>query len=104
MQPRFNEEKANDLIREFQGLTLQVSQLEKRLDKYSSVLKAVFELMRAELNLEQVALAEKVAAVIREKAERANALCSGCNRPLGEKKKCIYCGQERKAESIFDLL
>ena len=104
MQPRFNEEKANDLIREFQSLTLQVSQLEKRLDKYSSVLKAVFELMRAELNLEQVALAEKVAAVIREKAERANALCCGCNRPLGEKKKCIYCGQERKAESIFDLL
>jgi hypothetical protein len=104
MQPRFNEDKANDLIREFQSLTLQVSQLEKRLDKYSSVLKAVFELMRAELNLDQTALAEKVAAVLREKADRANALCSGCNRPLGEKKKCIYCGQERKAESIFDLL
>ena len=104
MQPRFNEEKANDLIREFQGLAHQVRQLEKRLDQYSSVLKAVFELMRAELHLDQAALAEKVAAVLREKAERANALCGGCNRPLGDKKKCIYCGEERKAESIFDLL
>lgn len=60
--------------------------------------------MRAELHLDQTALAEKVAAVLREKAERAQALCSGCNRPLGDKKKCIYCGEERKVESIFELL
>jgi flagellar biosynthesis/type III secretory pathway protein FliH len=104
MQPVFRQESANDLIREFQGLVQQVRQLEKRLDQYSSVLKAVFELMRAELDLDQAALAEKVAAVLREKAERAAALCSGCKRPLGEKKKCIYCGEERKAESIFDIL
>jgi hypothetical protein len=87
MQPRFNEEKANDLIREFQSLTLQVSQLEKRLDKYSSVLKAVFELMSAELNLEQTALAEKVAAVLQEammSIKRFNPTCAawryGINR------------------------
>jgi len=104
MQPVFNQERANDLIREFQGLAQQVRQLEKRLDQHSSVLRAVFELMRDELNLEQVELAEKVASVLREKAERAQALCGGCNRPLGDKKKCIYCGEERKVESIFDLL
>jgi len=104
MQPVFRQESANDLIREFQGLAQQVSQLEKRLDKCSSVLKAVFELMRAELHLEPAALAEKVAAVLREKAARGKALCGGCNRPLGDKKKCMYCGEERKAESIFDLL
>jgi hypothetical protein len=104
MQPVFNAEKANDLIREFNQLRQQVGQLEKRLDKYGSVLRAVFELVRAELNIEPAALAEKVAAVVRAKAERAQAACAGCNRPLGDKKKCMYCGTERPAESIFDLL
>jgi hypothetical protein len=104
IQPVFTQEKANDLIREFNRLTQQVTHMEKRLDKYSSVLRAVFELMRAELNLEPAALVEKLAAVVREKAERAQAPCAGCNRPLGDKKKCIYCGEERKTESIFDLL
>jgi hypothetical protein len=104
MQPIFNQEKANDLIREFNKLAQQVTQLEKRLDKCGCVLRAVFELMRAELHLEPAALAEKVAAAVREKAERAQALCSRCNRPLGDKKKCMYCGEERKSESIFDLL
>ena len=104
MNPTFNEEKANELIREFSKLTDQVKQLEKRLDKSNNVLKAVFELMRAELHLEPSALAEKVAAVVREKAERAQAPCAGCGRPLGDKKKCMYCGEERKSESIFDLV
>ena len=104
MQPGFNSDKANDLIREFNRLTQHVSQMEKRLDKYSNVLRAMFELMQAELNLEPAALAEKLATVVRDKVERAQAPCSNCNRPLGGKKKCIYCGTERKAESIFDLL
>jgi hypothetical protein len=104
MQPVFRQESANDLIREFQGLAQQVSQLEKRIDKQNSVLKAVFELMRADLHIEPAALAEKVAAVVREKADRAQVACANCDRPLGDKKKCIYCGTERKAESIFDHL
>jgi hypothetical protein len=104
MQPVFNEERANDLIRECNRLAQQVGQLEKRLDKFGNVLRAVFELVRAELHIEPAALAEKLAAVVREKAERAQAPCGTCNRPLGNKKKCMYCGTERKAESIFDLL
>lgn len=104
MQPVFKQESANELIREFQGLAQQVSQLEKRIDKYGSVLRAVFELVSTELKLEPAVLHEKVAAVLHEKANRSKALCAGCNRPLGDKKKCIYCGQERKAESIFDIL
>ena len=104
MQPLFNEEKANDLIREVNRLRQQVGQLEKRLDKCSSVLQAVFELVRAELHIEPARLVEKVAAVLREKADRAQATCANCNRPLGDKKKCMYCGTERKAESVFDLL
>ena len=104
MQPTFNQEKANDLIREFSRLAQQVGQLEKRLDKYGNVLRAMFELMRAELHLEPAALAEKLASVVREKAEQAQAPCVTCKRPLGNKMKCMYCGTERKAESIFDLL
>ena len=104
MQPVFNQEKANDLIREFLQLKQHVGHLEKRLDKYGNVLRAVFELMQAELDIEPSALAEKLAAVVREKAERLQALCDTCSRPLGDKKKCIYCGTERKTESIFDLL
>ena len=104
MQPVFNQEKANDLIREFLQLKQHVGHLEKRLDKCGNVLRAVFELVQVELHIEPSALAEKLAAVIREKDERLEALCDTCNRPLGDKKKCIYCGTERKAESIFDLL
>jgi hypothetical protein len=104
MQPVFDQEKANELIREFLQLKQHVGQLEKRLDKSNSVLRALFELVRAELNVEPAALAEKLAAVLREKAERAQAPCPKCNRPLGDKKKCVYCGTERKAESIFDNL
>jgi hypothetical protein len=78
--------------------------LEKRLDKANNVLKALFELVRAELHVEPAALAEKLAAVVREKAERAQAPCPRCNRPLGDKKKCMYCGEERKTESLFDSL
>jgi hypothetical protein len=104
IQPVFNQEKANDLIREFNKLSQQVAQMEKRLEKYGTVLRAVFELVRAELHLEPAALTEKLAEVVRKKAEWAQAACAKCNRPLGEKKKCMYCGEERKAESIFDLL
>jgi hypothetical protein len=104
MQAAFKEERVNDLSHEFHRLASQVGQLEKRLDKHGSVLRAVFELVRAELRLEPAALVEKLAAVVREKADRAQAACAGCNRPLGDKKKCIYCGTERKAESVFDLL
>ena len=104
MQPTFGQEKANDLIREFNHLKQHVGQLEKRLEKSNDVLRAVFELVRAELHLEPAALAEKLAAVVREKAGRAQAACAGCNRPLADKRKCMYCGTERKAESPFDLL
>jgi hypothetical protein len=104
MQPGFDEEYANDLIREFNRLAQHVGQLEKRLDKCGNVLRAVFELVRAELHIEPAALVEKVAAVVREKAERAQAPCRTCKRPLGNKNKCMYCGTERKAESLFDLL
>ncbi len=104
MQPVFNQEKANELIREFNHLTQKVGKLEKRLDKLGNMLRAVFELVGAELHLEPAALAEKLAAVVREKAERAQAPCSTCSRPLGNKTKCMYCGTERAAETIFDLL
>jgi hypothetical protein len=104
MQPTFNQESANELIREFNRLTQQVGHLEKRLDKCSCVIRALFDLVRAELHIEPSALAEQLATVLREKSERAQAVCANCNRPLGEKKKCIYCGTERKAESIFDYL
>jgi hypothetical protein len=104
MDPVFSQERANDLIREVNNLAQQVRQLEKRLDKSNSVLKAVFELMRAEMHLEPAALVEKLAAVVREKADRDKALCAGCGRPLGDKKKCMYCGEERKTESVFDNL
>ncbi len=104
MQPVFDQEKANELIREFKSLTQQVVQLERRLEKSNSVLRAVFEVVRAELHVEPAVLAEKLAVVLRERAERAQAPCPGCNRPLGDKKKCMYCGTERKAESVFDHL
>ena len=104
MQPVFNQEKANDLIREFLLLKQHVGHLEKRLDKCGNMLRAVIELVQAELHIEPSALAEKLAAVVRAKAERMQALCDTCSRPLGDKKKCIYCGTERKAESIFDLI
>lgn len=104
MQPVFNSDKANDLIREFHKLAQQIGLMEKRLDKYGSVLRAVFELVRDELHIDQAALVEKLAAVVRDKAERAQAVCAKCSRPLGDKKKCMYCGEERKTESIFDLL
>ena len=76
----------------------------ERLDKCGSVLRAVFELMRDELHIEPATLVEKLAAVVREKAERAQEPCGKCDRPLGGKTKCLYCGTERKAESIFDRL
>jgi hypothetical protein len=104
MQPVFNQEKANELIREFLQLKQHVGRLEKRLDKCGNVLRAVFELVQAELKIDQAALAEKLAAVVREKAEQLQAVCEECNRPLGGKKKCMYCGTERKIESIFDLI
>jgi len=104
IQPRFEQEKVNDLLREVIKLSQQVGQLEKRLDKTGSVLRAVYELVSVELQIEPDVLAETLAAVIREKAERAEATCAKCNRPLGDKTKCIYCGEERPAESIFDVL
>src|SRR5262249_61591829 len=100
MQPRFNQDSANDLIREFQQLAQQVVQLEKRLDKQSNVLRAVFELVQHELHIAPAALVERLAALVRGKADRAQLPCSDCNRPLGNKKKCPGCGTERKAEAI----
>jgi hypothetical protein len=104
MEPMFDDAKVSTLVRELGRLAERVVQLEKRLDKYSSVLRAVFELVSAELHIGPTALVEKLAAVVSEKAERAQALCATCNRSLKNKTKCMYCGTERPAESIFDLL
>lgn len=104
MSPDFEDEKANDLVREVKRLSQYVTQLERRLDKHANVLRAVFEVVRDELKVEPAALVEKLAGVVRDKAERAKAACAGCKRPLGDKAKCMYCGTERKSESVFDLL
>jgi hypothetical protein len=104
MKPVIIQESSDDLVREFQQLKQHVGRLEKRLDKSALVLRAMYDLVQAELEIEPAALTEKLAAVVRDKAERLKALCESCNRPLGEKTKCIYCGTERKAGSIFELL
>ncbi len=104
MRPDFREQKTDDLIHEAGRLAQEIARLEKRLDKYGNVLRAMFELMRAELHIEPAALAERLAAVVREKGERERASCGSCGRPLGNRAKCMYCGTERKAESLFDLL
>ena len=75
MQPTFNEEKANDLIREFKRLAQQVGQLEKRIDKLGNVLRAVFELVRDELHIEPAALAERLARSGTENVKKSRSPC-----------------------------
>ena len=81
-----------------------IGDLEKRLDKQSRVMEAMYGVLKDQLKVDNATLIGKLAEVVREKANQAELECAQCGRRLGDKKKCMYCGEERKLESVFDLL
>ena len=80
-----------------------IADLEKRLHKRSRVKEAKYEVLKDELKVDNGTLIGKLAEVVRDKANQAEQVCAHCSRRLGDKKKYMYCGEERKLESVFDL-
>ena len=97
-------EKLNDVNREIAKLTRVIGLLEKRMDKQSQVIRALFEVLKDEHHVDTDKLMGKLAEIVRQKAADLERECAKCNRRLGDKRKCMYCGEELKVESVFDLL
>lgn len=82
----------------------QIKAMEKRMEKQAAVLRAVCELWQEKTGLPSV---ELLARIMKIESDRATVehVCPGCHRPLKPKsRKCLYCGAELPAESLFDLL
>jgi hypothetical protein len=82
----------------------QVKSMEKRMEKQAAVMRAVAELLQEKTGLPPV---ELLARIMKIESDRAAVehVCPGCQRPLKPKsRKCLYCGTELPAETLFDLL
>lgn len=88
-----------------------VAQLEDRVDRLSLVCMAMWSLLRDKTQLteqdllERVKLIDLLDGVEDGKATQTVSQCVKCNRPMHPRhKKCIYCGNEKLIQSVFDKL
>ena len=81
-----------------------VKQLESRLERQSLLLQSFFKLMTEHSEITEAQLLERVTQLVADKANGGVKCCPQCNRPLGKRKQCMYCGGKLPVESAFDLL
>jgi tRNA(Ile2) C34 agmatinyltransferase TiaS len=96
--------KLSDVAWDVVKLKDQVKALDRRLAKQAAVLRAACELLQEKTGLPP---AELLARIIKIETDRqaADPDCPSCGRTLKNgSRKCLYCGTERPAESLFDLL
>jgi predicted Zn-ribbon and HTH transcriptional regulator len=90
---------------ELNKFKLAFADLEKRYEKQVMILEAMFEIIKVKTETTETELLQEVAKIIKRKSRSTSQDCEKCGRPLREKKfKCMYCGEERRPESSFELL
>src|SRR5437660_1131187 len=99
------EENAKQDQREVADLRESLRQLERRLEKQSLVVRALFELLSEKCELTQEELLERVLEVKQQKTTSPPRTCGKCGQVMGPREtRCIYCGEKRQVESAFELL
>src|SRR5437764_997599 len=91
-----------------EGVTRLESQLrkaEKRADRLMLVVHALFRVLAAKTNATEAELQDALAVIVREAQAKTPVECAGCGRVLsGNAPKCMYCGESRPVQSVFDVL
>lgn len=109
-EPNFDRHDKKDIRRDIHNVGDELRRIEKRLqkrfEKQTSLIHAMFELMKQELKLSEQDLIQKLAEIVRERGERLQEIkeCRKCDRPLHGKTKCMFCGKEVRPQSIFEIM
>lgn len=89
----------------------EVKYLEDRVDRLSLICMAMWSLMQDKTGLTEADLLERVKMLDLMdgsedgKATRTVSKCTKCERPMHPRhKRCIYCGNEKLIQSVFDTL
>jgi uncharacterized protein with PIN domain len=82
----------------------EMKQMEQRLERQNLLLQGFFLLMSEHGDISETQLLERVTQLAAEKSKAPAKSCPQCNRSLGKRKQCMYCGGKRPVESAFDLL
>jgi hypothetical protein len=82
----------------------EVRQLELRLERQTLLLQSFFTLMSEHSDISEAQLLERVTRLAAEKSNTRAKNCPQCDRPLGKRKQCMYCGGKLPVDSAFDLL
>lgn len=96
--------KHDDGLREARDLTERVWNLERRVEKQSAIIEALFSLL-TERGLSHAALAAEMKRIEQEKSAAVPKTCLRCGRAIGRRQtSCVYCGEERVIDSPFETL
>jgi hypothetical protein len=86
-------------------LEAQLRKAEKRADRLVLVVHALFRVLAAKTGATEAELQDALAAVGKEAQTREPGNCPGCGRPFNAAApKCIYCGESRPVNSLFEVL
>jgi hypothetical protein len=83
----------------------QLRKAEKRADRLVLVIHALFRLLAEKTGATEAELQDALAGIGKEAQTRAPVECPGCGRVFNTAaQKCMYCGESRPLQSIFDAL
>ncbi|MFN8609030.1 MAG: hypothetical protein U0931_15960 [Vulcanimicrobiota bacterium] len=94
-QAQRNAEGAQDALRK----------LERRLETVVQINRALWSFVSDKLQISEAQLVARVQELGQAGSSSPAAACGDCGRPVGKSQaRCMYCGTEKKLESIFDTL
>lgn len=92
-------------------LSVQMQDLERRVDSLSLICQAMWELLQERTNVTEDMLIEKVHEIDLEdgkldgKRSKDVMYCLECHRPLSKRHhRCLYCDRGQPIDSVFDSI
>jgi len=95
---------AREAQRSAEGAGEAIKRLERKVESLTLITQALFTFLQSTQGLSEADLMARVQEIA-SNGRTAAVACSDCGRMVGKaQSKCMYCGAEKKLNSIFDTL
>lgn len=95
---------AREAQRSAEGAGEAIKRLERKVESLTLITQALFTFLQSSQGLSEADLMARVQEIA-SNGRTAAVACSECGRMVGKaQSKCMYCGTEKKLNSIFDTL
>lgn len=95
---------ARDAQRAAESSGEAIKKLERKVEMLTTITRALFAFIQEKHGISEAELSERVQELANKGTVQAVA-CSQCGRPVGKgQARCMYCGAEKRVDSIFDTL